>query len=308
MKNKLAKRTCINVAVVESDPLRFAGFKAVLDSESDLQLTALALTEIGNAQDIDVVLVAGRSGQSAFRDVEMLRAIRSDLRIIITGTGLSDSTMLDTLASGAKGYIDEAGSVKDFVKAIRIVADGKIWAPRRVLAAFIERSSNNSRRSSMADRKCTCREKEVLELLVQGTPNREIGRCLGIEERTVKAPCSQADAQSWRSEPHPAFSPRFESRSCRLDINWDTTDHKPRGKSMFYRRGNRNWSSGKCFEVPPAAPTAFEAIAQKLQLSEQMYTGSQQLRDWCELNKSRCYIPEWLLQVWRIQIDLDRLA
>jgi DNA-binding NarL/FixJ family response regulator len=187
MKNKLAKRTCINVAVMESDPLRFAGFKAVLDSEPDLHLKAVTLTEIGNAQGIDVVLVAGRSGQSAFRDIEMLRATRSDLRILVTGSCLSDSTMLDALACGAKGYVDEAGSVQDFVKAIRIVADGLIWAPRRVLATFIERSSHNSGRGSAADRNFTSREKEVLELLVQGTPNKDIGRSLGIEERTVKA-------------------------------------------------------------------------------------------------------------------------
>lgn len=143
MKNTLAEKPFIQVAVVESDPLRMAGFKAVLDSEPDLRLRAITLAEISAADVIDVVLVGGRSGHNAFRDVEMLRLVKSDLRVIVTGSGVNDSTILDTLACGAKGYVDEAAPVTDFVKAIRIVADGLIWAPRRVLAAFIDRASNS---------------------------------------------------------------------------------------------------------------------------------------------------------------------
>jgi DNA-binding NarL/FixJ family response regulator len=116
----------------------------VLDSERDLQLTAVSLSEIGGAQDIDVVLVGGRSGQNVFQRVEAVTAIRPDLRIIVTGSGISDDKFLNSLGCGASGYVDEATPVQDWAKAIRIVAQGLIWAPRRVLAMFIDRSSNTS--------------------------------------------------------------------------------------------------------------------------------------------------------------------
>jgi hypothetical protein len=32
---------------------------------------------------------------------------------------------------------------------------------------------------------------------------------------------------------------------------------------------------------------------------------SVQLQTWCAQNKNRCYIPEWLLKVWRIEVDPD---
>ena len=64
---------------------------------------------------------------------------------------------------------------------------------------------------------------------------------------------------------------------------------------MAYRRGNRNWLRGIPLEVPPAMPTEFEAVVQVLHLEEQSYVKSQQLRLWCELNRSRCYVPEWCL-------------
>jgi DNA-binding NarL/FixJ family response regulator len=185
MKSKLAKRQHIWVAVVESDPLRVAGFKAVLDEETDLQLTALSSTEIAISAGIDVVLVAGQNGTNALRNFKMLREVRADLRVLMTGSGINDSLIFNALAAGAKGYVDEGAPVKVLVKAIRTVAEGLIWAPRRVVANFIERSNELNRPAN--GRAFTSREKEVLGLLIEGRPNKEIGLSLGIEERTVKA-------------------------------------------------------------------------------------------------------------------------
>ena len=39
-------------------------------------------------------------------------------------------------------------------------------------------------------------------------------------------------------------------------------------------------------------------------LTKGTYSGSARLRTWCERNKNRCYIPEWLLAEWRIEPDL----
>ena len=40
-----------------------------------------------------------------------------------------------------------------------------------------------------------------------------------------------------------------------------------------------------------------------LGLTKQTCTGSVALRYWCERNKNRCYIPEWLLEEWGIAVD-----
>jgi len=117
-----------------------------------------------------------------------LKASRPDLKIIVTGAGMDEETILKAIAAGAKGYVDEAGSPTEFAQAIRIVHQGSVWAPRRVLSLFIERVSSSPGRIFPAGRVTfTDREKEVLEMLVAGRSNKEIGSALGIEERTVKA-------------------------------------------------------------------------------------------------------------------------
>ena len=56
-------------------------------------------------------------------------------------------------------------------------------------------------------------------------------------------------------------------------------------------------------EAAPNVPTAFEEQVQRLGLNEETYATSFELRRWCERNKDRCYIPEWLLKRWQISVD-----
>jgi DNA-binding NarL/FixJ family response regulator len=188
MKTAMAKKPNIRIAVVESDPLRFVGFRALFDAESDLELLSSTVPDLATRRDVDLVLLGSRNGQNLFDVMATLKASRPDLRIIVTGTGADDETILKAVAAGAKGYVDEAASPAEFVMAIRIVNQGSVWAPRRVLSIFIERVTSSPGRIFPAGRVTfTDREKEVLELLVAGRSNKEIGSALGIEERTVKA-------------------------------------------------------------------------------------------------------------------------
>ncbi len=188
MKATPTKKALIRIAVVESDPLRFVGFRALFDSEPDFELVSASLPDISVMQDIDLVLLGNRNGQNLFDVMASLKASRPDLRIIVTGAGMDEETILKAIAAGAKGYVDEAASAAEFVQAIKIVSQGSVWAPRRVLSLFIERVSSSPGRIFPAGRVAfTDREKEVLEMLVAGRSNKEIGSALGIEERTVKA-------------------------------------------------------------------------------------------------------------------------
>jgi DNA-binding NarL/FixJ family response regulator len=188
MKAALAKKPLIRIAVVGTDPLQFVGFRAAFHSERDFELISSSLLDVGTQQNIDLVLLSNRSSQNLSDVMATLKATRPNLRIIVIGSGMEDETLLKAIAFGAMGYVDLAASPADFAHAIRVVSLGSVWAPRRVLSVFIERVSQSPGRFFPAGRTAfTAREKEVLELLVGGRSNKEIGAALGIEERTVKA-------------------------------------------------------------------------------------------------------------------------
>jgi hypothetical protein len=75
----------------------------------------------------------------------------------------------------------------------------------------------------------------------------------------------------------------------------------PAPQATTRKRGNPNW--GRPMLPVPALATEFELQIRQLQLTAEMYTSSAELHTWCERNRNRLYIPEWLLEEWGITVD-----
>ena len=69
------------------------------------------------------------------------------------------------------------------------------------------------------------------------------------------------------------------------------------------KRGNPNW--GRPIRPAQAVATAFEVEVKQLHLTAEQYVVSAELRKWCEGNRNRYYIPEWLVDAWGIAVDAD---
>jgi DNA-binding NarL/FixJ family response regulator len=182
----MESKPLIRIAVVESDPVRLMGYHALFESEPGFDVVWSPLSEISRLESNGVVLL-GSCPHNLFDSIASIKAIRPDLRIIVTGSG-AEEMILNSLVAGAKGYVDKTALPAEFLQAVRVVSQGLLWAPRHVFTLFIERSSSAlGRMFPSGSATLTSREKDVLELLVGGRSNKEIGSPLGIQERTVKA-------------------------------------------------------------------------------------------------------------------------
>ena len=189
---KSSRRNIIRVAVVESDPVRFVGLRAIFSSEPDIQIRAATVRSVQQAQNDDIIVLAVDRGTVFLNAMAALKSQRPAIRIIVTGPEHRDEDVLRAIAAGAKGYVSEEASPAEFKKAVREIHAGSVWLPRRVLATFIERSTYAARPPrSRREARVSGREKDVLRLLVAGCSNREIADELGIIERTVKAHVAQ---------------------------------------------------------------------------------------------------------------------
>jgi DNA-binding NarL/FixJ family response regulator len=184
----MMQNAVIRVAVIECDPLRFIGLRTLLESERDFELASVPLAQLGKAGNIDVALLYDATGRELVNLMDNITTRCPDLRVLVTGPGASDELILIAVAAGAKGYVSEAAPATELASAVRIVNQGLLWAPRRVLATLMERSRGLVRSNCPVSRAdLSDREKQVLRLLVHGRSNKEIAVPLGIEERTVKA-------------------------------------------------------------------------------------------------------------------------
>ena len=116
-----SKKPMLRVVLAVSDPLRLVGFRALLESESDLELISTPLPEIALQENIDVVLIEDRPGHSLFDTLSSLKMMRPNLPIIVVGASTNDEIMLNAIVCGAKGYVFDGAPPSEFARAIRVV-------------------------------------------------------------------------------------------------------------------------------------------------------------------------------------------
>jgi DNA-binding NarL/FixJ family response regulator len=177
----------IHVTVIVSDPIRQIGLSAILNSDPEFEVSSRCGTADEHPKACIALLGTAAGSGDVCADLARLREDCPDSRIILIGVDGRDGEILRALTAGAKGYIHESAAPDEFKQAIRAVHEGLVWAPPRVLSMFVERATLPPGSEPQAIPHYTQRERDVLQLLVEGHTNREIGAALGIETRTVKA-------------------------------------------------------------------------------------------------------------------------
>jgi DNA-binding NarL/FixJ family response regulator len=139
-----------------------------------------------DSSGVSLILIDAACTDHLFELLETFRRTRPHLKLIVIGLEESHDYIQKVIGAGAKGYLSHTARENEIRLAIEIVRDGSVWAPRKVLARLLEAKTAEVR-GVPSEPKFTERESQVLELLVAGRPNREIGEALGIDAATVKA-------------------------------------------------------------------------------------------------------------------------
>lgn len=173
----------IRILIADDHPIVREGLAALLNRANDMEVVA----EAGNGREAlkqflrchpDVVLVDLRMPE--MDGVDAILAIREqapDARVIVLTTYDGDEDIYRGLRAGAKAYLLKDAPREELMECIRAVHAGRMWIPPDVAAKLATR---------MGDEDLTPRELEVLQLMVQGKSNKEIGNVLGVSEGTVK--------------------------------------------------------------------------------------------------------------------------
>lgn len=177
----------ISVLIVDDHPVIRHGVALMLQAHDDIRVvsavssadeavrTVLALAPHVVLMDLSM---PGRDGTSATREIV---DVAPNAAVVVL-TSFSDWTRIqEALDAGAVGYMLKDSEPRDLVEAVRSAARGE--SPLHPKAA---RVALTRRAAPSADIDLTVREAEVLRLVSRGMTNGQIGRRLGIAERTVK--------------------------------------------------------------------------------------------------------------------------
>jgi DNA-binding NarL/FixJ family response regulator len=178
----------IRVLVVDDHVIVRSGLEQLLATADDIEIVATAadgeaaLASVAE-HDPDVVLMD--LSMPGMDGVEATRRITSEHpgRRVLVLTSYSDrSRIMDALAAGADGYLLKHAEPDEIVAAIRSIHEGGSPLDPKAARVLLE-----ARRAGETSTALTDREVEVLRLVQAGLSNKQIGRKLGIRERTVKA-------------------------------------------------------------------------------------------------------------------------
>lgn len=173
----------IRVLVVDDHPIMRVGIAAIIQATPDMTTVAQAgsgeeAIELFEKHLPDVTLMdlrlPGMSGVDAIRAVI---AQHHNAKFVVLTTYEGDEDIHQALEAGARSYIIKGMPHDALVSAVRRVHAGGRFLPSPVSRALSSRIPNSE---------LSAREREVLDLIVQGRSNKEIATDLGISESTVK--------------------------------------------------------------------------------------------------------------------------
>ena len=154
--------------------------------EERVELVSLDGAGTPSVKSLALIVIDASCTEFLLELITAFQASQPSARVIVVGLADDFAYVERVIGAGAKGYLTHCASQVEIQMAIKIVLDGSVWAPRKVLASLLEqsRAEHQTRKQSPM---LTPREKDVLRKLGKGSSNKEIASELAIDASAVKA-------------------------------------------------------------------------------------------------------------------------
>lgn len=179
----------IRVLVVDDHVIVRNGLAQLLATTPEFELVGAAgdgreALEMVAALRPDVVLMdLSMPEMDGVEATQRISASHPEVKIVILSSFSEHQRVLAALDAGAEGYVLKHADPEQILAAIDAVHRGGAPIDPQVARVLLDVKRN----APTARGVLTDREEEVLRLVQSGLANKQIGRQLGISERTVKA-------------------------------------------------------------------------------------------------------------------------
>lgn len=184
-------RKKVRLLIADDHPLVRHGIRALLQAHKEWSVVGEAadgnevLLKIEKLRPDIAILDITMPGLDGLEITRRLHAAASKAKILVLSMHESDQLVRRLLDAGCRGYVLKSDLAVDLIKAVKLVAQGKVFLTPRVsevvLQAFPALESQQQTQNRL-----TNREMEVIRLLAHRKSNKEVAVSLRISVRTAE--------------------------------------------------------------------------------------------------------------------------
>lgn len=173
----------IRIVIVDDHPVVCAGLTSMLCAQIGIEVVGSAASgeealAIVQRDRPDIMLLDLRMpGMDGIGVLNALGRMDHTTRVVVLTSFEKEEDIYRAIRAGAQGYLLKDTTESEMVAAISVVNSGKRYIPRHIAARLADRLMRSD---------LTARELQTLELLAQGSTNKEIAGALGISDNTVR--------------------------------------------------------------------------------------------------------------------------
>ena len=155
--------------------ITMAGLKKALEGKADVCIGG----ESSAGSPSCVVLYAGRL-EDCLNSMGRIRELYPGVPLLVLGSQLDLALASSALKNGADGFVHAEMHPAQVLRAVEVVQKGELAAPRQLLRCLLSQKENPKIGG------LSVRQREILEMVVEGLSNAEIARRLYLSESTIK--------------------------------------------------------------------------------------------------------------------------
>jgi DNA-binding NarL/FixJ family response regulator len=183
----------IRIVLADDHAIVRHGLSRSFQSESDIDVVGQARdghTTVEIVRELSPDIVVMDIGMPDLNGVEATRQIVKEMsRVKIIGLSMhsGDKYVREMFRAGASGYLLKDCPFEELVDAIKTVADGKTYVSPSIGEMVVKDYISKDGEQDSAFSVLSQREREVLQLLVEGKTTKQAAKRLHISPKTVEA-------------------------------------------------------------------------------------------------------------------------
>ena len=173
----------IRILIVDDHPVVCSGLTSMLSAQTGIEVVGSAASgeealAIVQRDRPDIMLLDLRMpGMDGIGVLKALGRMEHATRVVVLTSFEKEEDIYRAIRAGAQGYLLKDTTESEMVAAISVVHSGKRYIPRHIAARLADRLMRSD---------LTARELQTLELLAQGSTNKQIAGSLNISDNTVR--------------------------------------------------------------------------------------------------------------------------